>query len=128
MVKEPVPVEDDGLDAGGLRPFGDHLADDGGRGDLVLLGRGVVEILAERGNRCDGPTGGVVNDLCVDMLCAPENGKTGTLGGPGQLLSDSEFSFRDLIDSMADAASLIIPTILFSLLMRSPKYVSSICI
>src|SRR3990172_6369496 len=80
VVAETGPVEDDSLDAGRLRALRDERAD-----RLRPLGLGVLrraELLLERRGGGDGATGGVVDDLSVDLVQAAEDGQARPRGRP----------------------------------------------
>src|SRR5262249_37311514 len=73
VVAEAGAIEDDRLDAGGLRPLGDELAD---RGGIVGLRPGRrAELLLEARRGDERLAGAVVDDLGRDVLEAPEDGQ-----------------------------------------------------
>src|SRR3954453_4289064 len=71
-------VEDDGVDARGLRPLGAEGGDLAGQGALVALG--AAQRSVHRRGADQGATGGVVDDLHVDVPRGAVDHETRTLG------------------------------------------------
>src|SRR5690606_26765054 len=86
VIGEAAAVEDDRLDAGSLGLFGDGFADLRSGFLARALGR---RPLLERRGRGDRPSGGVVDDLGVDVLIGKVDGETRTLRGAGDFLPDA---------------------------------------
>src|SRR3954470_13870554 len=86
VIAEAGAVEDDLVDAGGLGAFGNQPTDD--LGLLRLRAAGVTQALLERRGAGDRPAGAVVDDLCVDLVEAAENGKSRTSRRAGQAQTD----------------------------------------
>src|SRR5262249_15355792 len=86
MILVASTVETNLVNTGLLGPLGHLLAHDGGR-RLVAAARLLgLHLRVERAGRRKGRSVGVVDHLGVDVLGAAEDGQTGPLGRPGDLL------------------------------------------
>src|SRR5690606_22286833 len=85
VVAVAAAVEDDGLDAGRLRPLGETLAD----GLAPLDRRGAVEVAFPARRRREGVPLRVVDDLGVDVLVRAEDAQARALSGALHLPADA---------------------------------------
>jgi len=88
MVDVTAAVERHLLDVGGLAELGDPCADELGRARVASGGTSELlpDLRGQRRGRDEGGTGGVIDDLGVDVVVGAEDGEARPLGLALELL------------------------------------------
>lgn len=79
VVTKLTAVEADLFQTGGLSPFGHHSTNHCGRVLVTTEADGITELFFHRTGRCKRATGGIVDDLCIDVLVRTKDRETGAV-------------------------------------------------